>query len=59
MMFDYVDQDQDGTIARKELGPRISKRDFIAADLNHDGALTKDDCDLRSPAGCAPVRLIH
>ena len=42
-MFDRLERDHDGTIEPKEIGPRISKRDFASADADHDGTLTKDE----------------
>jgi|APFre7841882630_1041343.scaffolds.fasta_scaffold44464_2 hypothetical protein len=42
-MFDRLERDHDGTIEPKEIGPRISKRDFASADANQDGLLTKDE----------------
>jgi Ca2+-binding EF-hand superfamily protein len=42
-MFDRLERDHDGTIERKEIGPRISKRDFASADVNQDGLLAKDE----------------
>lgn len=41
--FERLDRDHDGTIEPKEIGPRISKRDFASADAGHDGTLTKDE----------------
>ena len=40
-MFDRLERDHDGTIEPKEIGPRISKRDFALADADLDGTLTK------------------
>jgi hypothetical protein len=42
-MFDRLERDHDGTIEPKEIGPRISKRDFALADADHDGTLTRDE----------------
>ncbi len=42
-MFDRLERDHDGTIEPKEIGPRISKRDFALADADQDGALSKDE----------------
>jgi hypothetical protein len=42
-MFDKLDKDGDGTLDSKEVGTRVTKADFKAADVDHDGWLTKDD----------------
>jgi len=42
-LFDKLDRDRDGTLDRRELGARLSARDFAAADPDHDGTLSKDE----------------
>src|SRR5262245_44061092 len=42
-MFDKLDKDGDGTLNSKEVGTRVTKTDFKAADADHDGTLTKDE----------------
>ena len=42
-LFDRLDADHDGTLDRKELGGRLSRRQFAAADPDKDGTLTKDE----------------
>lgn len=42
-LFTRLEKDKDGTIDRKELGSRLSKKDFAAADPDSDGTLTKDE----------------
>ena len=37
------DRDHDGTLDRRELGRRLSAREFAAADPDHDGTLTLDE----------------
>jgi Ca2+-binding EF-hand superfamily protein len=42
-LFDRLDRDKDGTLERRELGGRLSARDFAAANPDKDGTLTKDE----------------
>lgn len=42
-MFDKLDADKEGTLDMKELRGRLSRRDFAAADRDHDGTLSKDE----------------
>lgn len=42
-LFAKLEKDNDGTIDGKELGSRISKKDFAAADPDHDGSLSKEE----------------
>jgi len=42
-MFDHLDTDKDGTLTFKELHGRLSRREFAAADGDHDKTLTKDE----------------
>ncbi len=41
--FDKLDKDKDGTLDKKEIGGRLSKKEFAAGDPDHDGTLTKDE----------------
>jgi Ca2+-binding EF-hand superfamily protein len=40
-LFDKLDRDNDGTLDRRELGTRLSAKEFSAADPDKDGTLTK------------------
>lgn len=42
-LFARLEKDNDGTIDRKELGSRLGKKDFSAADPDSDGTLSKDE----------------
>ena len=42
-VFDRLDRDKDGTLDRRELGGRLSAKEFAAADPDKDGTLTKDE----------------
>jgi hypothetical protein len=42
-LFAKLDRDHDGTLDRRELGGRLSAREFAAADPDHDGTLTLDE----------------
>jgi hypothetical protein len=42
-LFDRLDTDKDGTLDLKELRGRLSRREFAAADPDHDKSLTKDE----------------
>src|SRR3954447_4893807 len=42
-LFDRLDRDHDGTLDRRELGRRLSAKEFAAADPDHDGTLTKGE----------------
>lgn len=42
-MFDKLDKDADGTLDPKEIGGRLSKKQFKEADPDHDGTLTKNE----------------
>jgi len=42
-LFGKLDRDHDGTLDRRELGRRLSAREFAAADPDHDGTLTEDE----------------
>ena len=42
-MFDKLDRDHDGTLTRRELGGRLSAREFAAADTDKDGTISKDE----------------
>ena len=42
-LFAKLDRDHDGTLDRRELGRRLSAREFAAADPDHDGTLTLDE----------------
>ena len=42
-LFDRLDVNHDGTIDRRELGGRLSAREFAAADVDKEGTLTKDE----------------
>jgi EF hand len=42
-MFDKLDKNGDGTLDSKEVGTRVTRTDFKAADADHDGTLTKDE----------------
>jgi hypothetical protein len=42
-LFDKLDRDKDGTLDTKELQGRLSRKDFAAADPDHDKTLTKDE----------------
>jgi hypothetical protein len=41
-LFDKLDTDKEGTLSTKELGGRLSSKDFSAADPDKDKTLTKD-----------------
>ncbi|PWB79981.1 MAG: calcium-binding protein [Methylocystaceae bacterium] len=42
-VFDRLEKDNDATLDRKEVGSRIPKKEFIAADPDNDATLTKDE----------------
>lgn len=42
-MFDKLDTNKDGRLDRKELRGRLSRKEFDAADADHDGTLTKEE----------------
>ncbi len=42
-LFDKLDVDKDDTLDIKELRGRLSRKDFAAADPDHDKTLTKDE----------------
>ena len=42
-VFDKLERDHDGTLDKKELGRRLTAKEFAAADPDHDGTLTKDE----------------
>jgi Ca2+-binding EF-hand superfamily protein len=42
-MFARLDRDHDGTLDKRELGGRLSAKEFAAADPDHDGTLTEDE----------------
>jgi hypothetical protein len=41
--FDRLETDNDATLDRKEVGSRIPKKEFAAADPDNDDTLTKDE----------------
>jgi hypothetical protein len=41
--FDKLEKDNDGTVDRKEIGRRLSTKEFAAADPDHDKTLTKEE----------------
>ena len=41
--FNKLDTDKDGTLDLKELGGRVSRKEFAAADGDHDKTLDKDE----------------
>jgi len=41
--FDKLDADHEGTLSRKELGNRLTPREFRAADKDHEGTLSKEE----------------
>jgi len=41
--FTRLDADKDGTLDLKELGGRLSRKEFAAADGDHDKTLDKDE----------------
>jgi len=41
--FARLDADKDGTLDFKELGGRLSRKEFAAADGDHDKTLDKDE----------------
>jgi Ca2+-binding EF-hand superfamily protein len=42
-VFDKLDKDSDATLDPKEIGSRLSEKEFKEADTDHDGTLTKDE----------------
>jgi Ca2+-binding EF-hand superfamily protein len=42
-LFDRLDRDRDGTLDRRELGGRLSRAEFTAANPDKDGTLSKDE----------------
>lgn len=42
-VFAKLEKDSDGTLEWKEVGSRLSKKDFAAADPDNDKTLTKDE----------------
>jgi Ca2+-binding EF-hand superfamily protein len=42
-LFDKLDKDSDGTLDHKELGSRISARDWAVADPDNDKTISKDE----------------
>jgi hypothetical protein len=41
-VFDKLDRDHDGTLTRRELRGRLSARQFVAADTDKDGTISKN-----------------
>jgi hypothetical protein len=41
--FDWLDRDHDGTLDRRELGGRLTRAEFAAADPDKDGTLSKNE----------------
>lgn len=41
--FDKLDKDHEGTLDRKELGRRVSKKDWPAADSDKEGTIDKNE----------------
>lgn len=41
--FDKLDKDHEGTLDRKELGRRVSKKDWPAADTDKEGTIDKNE----------------
>jgi Ca2+-binding EF-hand superfamily protein len=42
-VFDRLDHDRDGTLDRREIGGRLSRAEFNAANPDNDGTLSKDE----------------
>jgi Ca2+-binding EF-hand superfamily protein len=42
-VFDKLEKDGDSTLDHKEVGGRLSKKEFKEADSDNDGTLTKDE----------------
>ncbi len=42
-MFEKLDRDHDGTLSKRELGGRLSGKEFAAADPDKEGTLSKDE----------------
>ncbi len=42
-MFDKLDVDKEGTLDLKELRGRVNRKEFTAADADHDGTLSKEE----------------
>jgi len=42
-VFDRLDRDRDGTLDRREIGGRLSRAEFNAANPDNDGTLSKDE----------------
>jgi Ca2+-binding EF-hand superfamily protein len=42
-LFSRLDPDHDGTLDRRELAGRLSRRELAAADPDHDGTLSLDE----------------
>lgn len=42
-LFDRLDKDKDGTLTFKELQGRLSRKEFAAADVDHDGTISKNE----------------
>jgi Ca2+-binding EF-hand superfamily protein len=42
-LFTRLDRDHDGTLDKRELGGRLSRRELAAADPDHDNTLTLDE----------------
>jgi len=42
-LFDKLDADKDGTLDLKELHGRLSRKEFAAADPDHDKTLSRDE----------------
>ena len=43
VIFDKLDRDHDGTLTRCELRGRLSTKEFVAADTDKDGTISKDE----------------
>ncbi len=42
-MFDKLDVEKHGKLSHKEIQGRLSRKEFAAADADHDGTLTREE----------------
>ena len=57
-VFDHLQKDQDETLDRKEVGSRLSAKEFAEADPDKDSTLSKEEYMSRSWRSCSSRRTL-